>query len=193
MLSGEHFWCQGYSEPASGSDLASLQMAASDDGDSFVCNGTKNLDHARSGCELDLLPGAHLQGAAATAGHHVSAHRFDEPRIAIRRSLADRRGHSESDLLHECTRAEDKRRRAGGAGWAVAKHVLEFERGGSAYAPRLQAELEDLRAFASAVPGDATASLLDDPLFKAKLAAASIRAETLEVYELRVMSKLGNG
>jgi alkylation response protein AidB-like acyl-CoA dehydrogenase len=41
MLSGEHFWCQGYSEPAAGSDLASLQMSALDDGDSFICNGTK--------------------------------------------------------------------------------------------------------------------------------------------------------
>ena len=41
MLSGEHFWCQGYSEPGSGSDLASLQMSAADDGDDFVCNGHK--------------------------------------------------------------------------------------------------------------------------------------------------------
>ena len=41
MLSGEDFWCQGYSEPGSGSDLASLQMSAVDDGDDFVCNGHK--------------------------------------------------------------------------------------------------------------------------------------------------------
>jgi alkylation response protein AidB-like acyl-CoA dehydrogenase len=80
-----------------------------------------------------------------------------------------------------------------GAGWTVAKHVLEFERGGTAYAPRLQAELEDLREFASGIPGDATAALLEDPLFKTKIAAASIRVGALEVYELRVMSKLGKG
>lgn len=41
MLAGEDFWCQGYSEPASGSDLASLQMSAVDDGDAFVCSGHK--------------------------------------------------------------------------------------------------------------------------------------------------------
>src|SRR5262249_46541605 len=41
MLSGEHVWCQGYSEPQSGSDLASLQMAAVEDGDSFICTGSK--------------------------------------------------------------------------------------------------------------------------------------------------------
>jgi alkylation response protein AidB-like acyl-CoA dehydrogenase len=41
MLTGEHVWCQGYSEPGSGSDLASLQMSAVEDGDDLVCNGHK--------------------------------------------------------------------------------------------------------------------------------------------------------
>ena len=41
MLSAEDFWCQGYSEPGSGSDLASLQMSAVEDGDDFICNGHK--------------------------------------------------------------------------------------------------------------------------------------------------------
>src|SRR6201987_3436874 len=41
ILSGEDYWCQGYSEPGSGSDLASLQMSARDEGDHFVCNGHK--------------------------------------------------------------------------------------------------------------------------------------------------------
>jgi alkylation response protein AidB-like acyl-CoA dehydrogenase len=80
-----------------------------------------------------------------------------------------------------------------GAGWTVAKYVLEFERGGTAYAPRVQAALEDLRAFAATAPGDAGKSLLADPLFAAKLSAASIRASALETYELRVLSKLGKG
>jgi alkylation response protein AidB-like acyl-CoA dehydrogenase len=80
-----------------------------------------------------------------------------------------------------------------GAGWTVAKHVLDFERGGTAYAPRIQAELDELRTFAPTVPPGAATCLLDDPLFAAKLAAASIRASALDVYELRVMSKLGKG
>src|SRR5437773_4662599 len=41
ILSGEDWWCQGYSEPGAGSDLASLQMSARDEGDHFICNGHK--------------------------------------------------------------------------------------------------------------------------------------------------------
>ena len=41
MLSGEHYWCQGYSEPGSGSDLSSLKTAAVKDGDDYIINGTK--------------------------------------------------------------------------------------------------------------------------------------------------------
>jgi len=80
-----------------------------------------------------------------------------------------------------------------GGGWTVAKHVLEFERGGTAYAPRLQADLAELREFASAAPGETTTRLLEDPLFAARLASVSIRVSALEVYELRVMSQLVKG
>jgi alkylation response protein AidB-like acyl-CoA dehydrogenase len=76
-----------------------------------------------------------------------------------------------------------------GQGWTVAKYLLEFERGGVAYTPELHARLDELRDFAAHVSiGDGT--LLDQPLFAARLADARVRVSTLEIYELRTMSAL---
>src|SRR6185369_7781311 len=172
MLSGEHFWCQGYSEPGSGSDLASLQMTAVEDGDSFVCNGSKIwTTHAQQANWIFCL---------------VRTARETRPQQGITFLLIDltSAGEAIQNQVFFTNVRVPKANVVGqiGSGWTVAKHVLEFERGGTAYAPRLQAELEELRALA-----------IPDPLFDAKLAATSIRIDALEIYELRVMSKLGKG
>jgi len=183
MLSGEHFWCQGYSEPGSGSDLASLQMTAVEDGDSFVCNGTKIwTTHAQQANWIFCLVRTARetrpqQGITFLLIDLTSAGVAIQPIV----SLTDEA--IQNQVFFSNVRVP-KANVVGqiGSGWTVAKHVLEFERGGTAYAPRLQAELEELRALA-----------IPDPLFDAKLAATSIRVDALEIYELRVMSKLGKG
>jgi alkylation response protein AidB-like acyl-CoA dehydrogenase len=183
MLSGEHFWCQGYSEPGSGSDLASLQMTAVEDGDSFVCNGTKIwTTHAQQANWIFCL----VRTARETRpqqGITFLLIDLTSPGVAIQ-PIVSLTGEAIQNQVFFSNVRVPKANVVGqvGAGWTVAKHVLEFERGGTAYAPRLQAELEELRA--SAIP---------DPLFGAKLAATSIRVDALEIYELRVMSKLGKG
>ena len=183
MLSGEHFWCQGYSEPASGSDLASLQMSAVDDGDSFVCNGTKIwTTHAQVANWIFCLVRT-SRDQRPQQGITFLLIELTSPGIAIQ-PIVSLTGEAIQNQIFFTNVRVPKSNVVGeiGAGWTVAKHVLEFERGGTAYAPRLQAELEDLRAFATM-----------DPLFAAKIAAASIRVSALEMYELRVLSKLGKG
>ena len=67
IYNGDDFWCQGYSEPGSGSDLASLKTKAERQGDHYVVNGQKiwtTLGHYR---RLDLLPGAHRLHACRSA------------------------------------------------------------------------------------------------------------------------------
>lgn len=194
MLSGEHFWCQGYSEPQSGSDLASLQMSALEDGDDLVCNGSKIwATHAnvanwifclvrtsreskpQRGITFVLIdmatPGVSVQPIVMSSGEHIQNQVFfDNVRVP--------KGNVISQI---------------GDGWTVAKYLLEFERGGVAYTPEFHLMLERLRAFAQTVPGQSTARLIDCPVFSAKLAAASVRVETLEVYELRTMSAISAG
>jgi len=183
MLSGEHFWCQGYSEPGSGSDLASLQMTAVEDGDSFVCNGTKIwTTHAQQANWIFCLVRTARetrpqQGITFLLIDLTSAGVAIQPIVSLT-------GEAIQNQVFFSNVRVPKANVVGqiGSGWTVAKHVLEFERGGTAYAPRLQAQLEELRALS-----------IPDPLFDAKLAATSIRIDALEIYELRVMSKLGKG
>jgi len=183
MLSGEHFWCQGYSEPGSGSDLASLQMTAVEDGDSFVCNGTKIwTTHAQQANWIFCLVRTARetrpqQGITFLLIDLTSAGVAIQPIVSLT-------GEAIQNQVFFTNVRVPKANVVGqiGSGWTVAKHVLEFERGGTAYAPRLQAQLEELRALS-----------ISDPLFDAKLAATSIRIDALEIYELRVMSKLGKG
>jgi alkylation response protein AidB-like acyl-CoA dehydrogenase len=194
MLSGQHLWCQGYSEPGSGSDLASLQMSAIQDGEDFICNGSKiwttHADLAdwifclvRTSVErkpqlgitfllIDMrTPGITVQPIVSPAGEHIQNQVFfSEVRVAKANVVG-----------------------AIGQGWSVAKYLLEFERGGVAYAPELQTRLDELRAFASSAPGESTDTLLDDPLFAARIADVSIKVAALEIFELRIMSALSAG
>jgi alkylation response protein AidB-like acyl-CoA dehydrogenase len=86
MLSGDDYWCQGYSEPESGSDLASLQMSAVEDGDDFVCNGHKLwTTHANVANWIFCLVRTAPRGDPA-AGHHLPADRHATPASRCSRS-----------------------------------------------------------------------------------------------------------
>jgi len=80
-----------------------------------------------------------------------------------------------------------------GDGWTVAKYLLEFERGGAAYAPQMQVRLDELRRFAEAAPADRGGYLADDPLFAARLAEVGCQVNALELYELETLSTLARG
>ena len=194
ILTGEVFFCQGYSEPEAGSDLAALSMSAVDDGEDLVCTGSKIwTTHAREanwmfalvrtsrsakkqqGITFVLLemssPGVDVRPLVMTSGEEIQTQVFfDEVRVP------------KTNVIGQI---DD--------GWTVAKYLLEFERGGGASAPALQVMAEEVTAAATAQPGPDGDLLIDDPAFSRKLAEARIRTDVLEVLEYRVLATLENG
>lgn len=186
ILSGEDFWCQGYSEPHAGSDLAQLSMSAKQDGDHFICNGSKiwtTHAHEANMCFclvrtdasgkpqqgitfllIDMTaPGVRVDPIIMLSGEHIqNAIFFDNVRVP------------KANVIGKVNQ-----------GWTVAKYLLEFERGGSSYGPRLKARVGALRRHAA----DADTG----PDMAIKLSQAEADASALEAAELMMMSELSSG
>jgi len=194
ILTGEVFFCQGYSEPEAGSDLAALSMAAVDDGDDLVCTGSKIwTTHAQEanwmfalvrtsrtakkqqGITFVLIdmtsPGIQIRPLVMTSGEEIQNQVFfDDVRVPKRNVIGE---------------IDD--------GWTVAKYLLEFERGGGANSPALQVLAEKVATAAAGQPGPGGGPLIDDPAFAHKLAEARIRTEVLEILEYRTLATLVGG
>jgi alkylation response protein AidB-like acyl-CoA dehydrogenase len=194
ILTGEVFFCQGYSEPEAGSDLAALSMAAVDDGDDLVCTGSKIwTTHAgeanwmfglvrtsrtakrQQGITFVLIemtsPGIQIRPLVMTSGEKIQNQVFfDEVRVP------------KSNVLGQI---DD--------GWTVAKYLLEFERGGGAASPALQVMAEEIAVASADQPAPGGGRLSDDPAFARKLADARIRTEVLEILEYRVLAAVAEG
>lgn len=194
ILTCEVFFCQGYSEPEAGSDLASLSMAAVDDGDDLIVTGSKiwtthateanwmfalvrtsKTGRKQQGITFLLIdmtsPGIEIRPLVMTSGEEVQNQVFfDGVRVPKKNVLG---------------KIDD--------GWTVAKYLLVFERGGAAAAPALQVMAERIAEAAAEQPGPSGGRLIDDPAFSAKLAEARIRTEVLEILEYRTLAALSAG
>ena len=194
ILTGEVFFCQGYSEPEAGSDLASLSTAAVDDGDDLIITGSKiwtthateanwmfalvrtsKTGRKQQGITFLLIdmtsPGIEIRPLVMTSGEEVQNQVFfDGVRVPKKNVLG---------------KIDD--------GWTVAKYLLVFERGGAAAAPALQVMAERIAAAAAEQPGPSGGKLIDDPVFSAGLAEARIRTEVLEILEYRTLAVLSAG
>jgi len=189
ILSGEEYWCQGFSEPGAGSDLAALRTTAVRQGDTFIVNGQKTwtttAQHAdymftlvrtdpdagkpQQGISMLLidltLPGVEVRPIRTIDGdHHVNEVFLDNVEVP-------------ADLLvHEENR-----------GWDVAKFLLGNERVSIANVGQSKAEIRLLKQLL------ATHDLLDDPIMAMKLADLEADFLAQEVTNLRMLSALAPG
>jgi alkylation response protein AidB-like acyl-CoA dehydrogenase len=193
ILSGEDYWCQGYSEPASGSDLASLALRADVDGSDYVLNGTKIwTTHAHHANRMFCLVRTDATGKPQQ-GITFLLLDMDTPGITVEPIVFVSGEHEVNQVFFDDVRVpRDNRVGAENDGWTVAKYLLEFERGGSG-AARMQTSLTRLRRLAASTRSGDMTSLADDPSFARKIAKAEIDIAAIQYTEFRILAALSQG
>jgi alkylation response protein AidB-like acyl-CoA dehydrogenase len=196
ILASDIWWCQGYSEPGSGSDLASLQMKAVRDGDDYILNGTKIwTTHAQWADWIFCLVRT-SQGAKPQEGISFVLVDMRTPGITVR-PLPTLDGPAEGQQEINQVYFDNVRvpvsNRIGeeGKGWTYAKYLLEFERG-NAYGPGLKNMLSKAKRIARLETKDGK-PLIEDRAFRAKLSAIDIQIAALDATELKLFSAVSSG
>ncbi len=183
LRSGEHIWAQGFSEPGSGSDLASLRTRAVREGDEYIVSGQKIwTTQAQFANWMFALV---RTDATVKAQRGISFLLIDmaSPGVTVRPILSASGDHELNEVFLEDVRVpvanlvgEE------GQGWTIAKFLLENERGGTGYAPQLLADLDRLTR-ATTLTGE-----LADRAVRLRL-----EAEALEMTELRTLLEIEQG
>ena len=195
IYNGDVFWVQGYSEPGSGSDLASLKTRAERRGDKYVVNGqkiwttlgqygdwifclvrtdfeTKIRQEGISFLLIDMkTPGITVRPLILMdGGHEVNEVFFDNVEVPV------------ENLVHE----ENK-------GWTVAKYLLGHERLNTGRIGGSKRELARLKAYAAKQVGADGRPLIDDPRFRDRLTRVEVELMALEITNLRFLDAMRGG
>src|SRR5499426_869065 len=195
ILSGEDYWCQGYSEPGSGSDLASLKTRAVRDGDDYVINGTKIwTTGAHVADHMFCLVRTSSEGKPQDGISFVLIDSMQTPGLSVKPIITLAGDHEVNQVFFDNVRTPVANRIGPeNAGWTVAKYLLEFERGGDAYTPNLNARIEDVRRVAREAAADGAGRLIEERGFGERLAEVEMEVQALEMIELQVLSDLSRG
>ena len=193
ILNSDVWWCQGYSEPNAGSDLASLQTKAERNGDHYIVNGSKTWtthghyadmmftlvrtsqeDRKQKGISFLLIdmtsPGVTTTPIITVDGMHVVNQIFlEDVKVPVENLVGQE-----------------------GEGWSIAKSLLMHERTYIAQVPRSKKQIVRLKELASKERYNGK-PLIEDADFKAKISAVEIELMALEMTNMRVLSKLSSG
>ena len=194
MLSAEHVWCQGYSEPESGSDLASLQTRAVRDGDEWVINGSKmwttkahwadwcfmlvrtsSAGRKQEGITFVLVdlatPGIEIRPIVLIDGlHETNQVFFTDVRVPVENTVGEI-----------------------GKGWAIGKYLLAHERMSGGSLGSHKALLRQLKRIAAEDESSGGRPLAEDPGFARQIAEVEIALLTLDAFNLRAIDANSRG
>ncbi len=180
ILAGTDFWCQGFSEPGAGSDLAALSCKADLAGDHYTLNGQKiwitEAHHA------DWMFGLFRTARMERRQQGITCLAVDlrAPGVRIRPLPLYDGTHECNEVFFENVRVPVANRiHAHNEGWSVAKFLLGVERFDTAEVPRSRAAVERIKLLARAT------GRAHDPLFRARLAALEVELDALAATELR--------
>jgi alkylation response protein AidB-like acyl-CoA dehydrogenase len=193
IYDGDDFWCQGSSEPGSGSDLASLKTRATREGDHYVVNGQKTW--TTLGHYADWIFCLARTDAAARKQEGISFLLIDmkTPGITVRPLILMDGGHEVNEVFFDDVKVPVANLvHEEGKGWTVAKYLLGHERMNTARIGTSRRELESLKELASTQVKDGR-PLLDDPRFRDRVTRLEVELMALELTNLRFLDQLRGG
>jgi len=193
ILSSEDVWCQGYSEPGSGSDLASLKTSAVREGDEYIVNGSKIWTTSAHWADLIFCLVRTDTKAKNQEGISFLLISMHDPGIDVRPIITLDGGHEVNQVFFENVRVpvqnlvgeENK-------GWTYAKFLLKHERAGIAAIGSQKRQLNRLKEIARAEQSNGQA-LIEESRFRDKISKAEIDLMALEYTELRAVSAANQG
>ena len=183
------WWCQGFSEPEAGSDLASLRTTALRDGDSYVVNCHKTWTTLGQHADwIFCLVRTDPNAPKKQAGISFLLMEMNTPGITLRPIKLVDGSFEVNEVFFEDVRVPaDQLVGEENQGWTYAKYLLGNERNGIAQVGRTKLRLSEVKERAKA------SGLLDDPLFAARLAEAENDILALELTQMRVASSSQGG
>ncbi|MDF2365695.1 acyl-CoA dehydrogenase family protein [Sneathiella sp.] len=193
ILNSDDWWCQGYSEPGSGSDLASLQTKAVRDGDDYIVNGQKIWTSYAQYADMIFCLVRTDSSAKQQEGISFLLIDMKTPGITVKPITVIDKEHSLNEVFFEDVRVPVANRIGEeNKGWTYAKFLLGNERTGIARVARSKRQVERLREIAKAERcGGVT--LAEDTDFINKLTRIEVDLMALEYTELRYLSMIASG
>ncbi|MCP1648485.1 acyl-CoA dehydrogenase family protein [Pseudomonas nitroreducens] len=193
ILDGSDWWCQGYSEPGAGSDLASLKTRAVRDGDHYVVNGQKTW--TTLGQHADWIFCLVRTDPEAQQQRGISFLLIDmqTPGITVRPIITLDGEHEVNEVFFDNVRVPvDNLVGRENEGWTCAKYLLTYERTGLAGIGASKAVLAHLKRVAGRELCDGK-PMLEDPLFRAQVAEVEMQLMAIEMSTLRILAAAREG